>query len=116
MGVYWLALFYSCILLIAVTEKQGLITLLTRRRIFGKLAVIAFGMFLLHQPVRGILYGLLLEENPQKMNTWSELLITLVALLLTIALAYISWIFFEKRIVDWGRRSFRYENADKPRS
>jgi peptidoglycan/LPS O-acetylase OafA/YrhL len=115
-GYTWLALFYSCILLIAVTEKQGPITLLTRRRLFGKLAVMPFGMFLLHQPVRGILYGLLLEEKPHQMHTWSDLLITLIALLLTIALAYISWIFFEKRIVAWGRRSFRYENADEPRS
>lgn len=108
-GYTWFALLYSCVLLIAITEKQGLITFVTRRRFLGGLAVVAFGAYLFHKPVLGSLHGLILGQKPH-METWSDLIVTLGALVLTLALASLSWIFFEKRIVSWGR-SFKYENV-----
>lgn len=115
-GYTWLDLFYSCVLLIAVTEKRGPLTFVTRSRLLGRLAIVAFGMFLLHQPARAFLHGLILGQRPRNnMETWPELTVNLGALLFTIALAYVSWIFFEKRIVAWGR-SFKYEKVGKPRS
>jgi peptidoglycan/LPS O-acetylase OafA/YrhL len=104
-GYTWLPLVYSCILLIAVTEKRGLVTLVTRIRPLGRLAVVAFGVFLLHMPIliffqRLTTVGLLPQAG-------SHYIIPLGALVLTLMLASISWIFFERRIVGWGR-SFKY--------
>jgi peptidoglycan/LPS O-acetylase OafA/YrhL len=101
----WIALLYSCLLLIAVTEKRGLVTLVTRIRPLGRLAVVAFGVFLLHMPIlivfqRLTSVGLLPQVG-------SHYIVPVGALLLTLMLATISWMFFEKRIVRWGR-SFKY--------
>jgi peptidoglycan/LPS O-acetylase OafA/YrhL len=106
-GYTWLALMYSCVLLIAVTEKQGLVTWVTRIRPFGALAVITFGVYLLHMPIgfsfRWLILGLL--QVPQ--TWWSDLVVAFGALLITLTITSISWVFFEKRIVRWGR-SFKY--------
>ena len=109
-GYTWLALLYSCILLIAITEKQGLVTWVTRIRPLGALAAITFGVYLLHMPI-GMSFRWLILRQLQVLQTWRPtLVVTFCALLITLTLASISWIFFEKRIVNWGR-SFKYEDA-----
>lgn len=109
-GFALLGLLYICALLIAVTEKRGLVFFVTRNRILGKIGVIAYGTYLLHLPVRGLIFWLILGKAPfQPPGTWSDYIVVLGALLLTLTLASISWIFFEKRIVNWGR-SFKYKS------
>ncbi len=56
------------------------------------------------------MHGLLFGKEPQLL-TWVDLLVNLGALALTLAIAAASWTFFEKRILDWGRRSFKYKKA-----
>ena len=109
-GYSWLPLVYSCIVLIAVTEKRGLFTLATRVRPLSWLAVLAFGVFLLHMPIL-IMFQRLTSAGllPQ---AGSHYIIPLGAFLLTLMLASISWIFFERRIVGWGR-SFKYGDATR---
>src|ERR671932_2191553 len=109
-GYSWLPLVYSCLVLIAVTEKRGLVTLVTRIRPLSWLAVLAFGVFLLHMPIlivfqRLTSVGLLPQAS-------SHYIILLGAFLLTLMLACISWMFFERRIVAWGR-SFKYGDATR---
>src|ERR687886_165684 len=109
-GYSWLPLVYSCIVLTAVTEKLGLFTLVTRIRPLSWLAVVAFGVFLLHIPIL-IVFQRLTSAGllPQ---AGSHYIIPLGALLLTLVLASISWMFFERRIVGWGR-SFKYGDATR---
>ena len=109
-GYSWLPLVYSCIVLIAVTEKRGLFTLATRVRPLSWLAVLAFGVFLLHMPIL-IMFQRLTSAGllPQ---AGSHYIIPLGAFLLTLMLASISWMFFERRIVAWGR-SFKYGDATR---
>src|ERR671932_1041993 len=109
-GYSWLPLVYSCLVLIAVTEKRGLVTLVTRIRPLSWLAVLAFGVFLLHMPIL-IVFQRLTSDGllPQ---AGSPYIIPLGALLVTLMLACISWMFFERRIVAWGR-SFKYGDATR---
>jgi peptidoglycan/LPS O-acetylase OafA/YrhL len=109
-GYTWLALMYSCVLLIAVTEKRGLVTWVTRIRPLGALAVITFGVYLLHMPIGFSFRWLILGQLQVPETWWSDLIVAFGALLITLTLTSISWIFFEKRIVRWGR-SFRYGDA-----
>jgi peptidoglycan/LPS O-acetylase OafA/YrhL len=111
-GYTWLALLYSCVLLIAVTEKQGLVTLVTRIRPLGALAVVAYGVYLLHMPIGMSFRWLILGQLQVPQTWWSTLVIAFGALLITLTLTSISWIFFERRIVRWGR-SFKYGDAAK---
>ena len=98
-GYTWLVLLYSCVLLIAVTEKQGLVTRVTKIRPLGALAVITFGVHLLHMPI-GMSFRWLILGQLQVLQTWRPILVVaFCALLITLTLASISWIFFEKRIV-----------------
>jgi peptidoglycan/LPS O-acetylase OafA/YrhL len=109
-GYSWLPLVYSCIVLIAVTEKRGLVTLVTRVRPLSWLAVLAFGVFLLHMPI--LIFFQRLTSVGLLPQAGSHYIIPLGALLLTLMLASISWIFFERRIVAWGR-SFKYGDATR---
>ncbi len=111
-GYTWLALLYSCVLLIAVTEKRGLVTLVTRIRPLGALAVVAYGVYLLHMPIGMSFRWLSLGQLQVPQTWWTTLGIAFGALLITLTLTSISWIFFERRIVRWGR-SFKYGDAAK---
>ena len=109
-GYTWLALLYSCILLIAITEKQGLVTWVTRIRPLGALAAITFGVYLLHMPIGMSFRWLILGQLQVPETWWSTLVVAFGALVVTLAVTSISWMFFERRIVNWGR-SFRYGEA-----
>jgi peptidoglycan/LPS O-acetylase OafA/YrhL len=113
-GYLLLGLLFTCILLIAVTEKRGIVSFVTRNRLLGKIGVIAYGVYLLHVPVQGLLVWFLLGEAPfSPVDTTPEVLVTFGALLLTLGIATISWVLFEKRIVSWGR-SFKYDSPVTP--
>ena len=114
-GYTWLALMYSCVLLIAVTEKRGLVTWVTRIRPLGALAVITFGVYLLHMPIGFSFRWLILGQLQLPQTWWSDLVVAFGALLITLTLTSISWIFFERRIVRWGR-SFKYGDATSYKS
>ncbi len=103
-GYTILGLVYLCLLLIAVTEKRGLISFVMRNQLLGKIGIISYGVYLLHLPVHAVVN--LSFNNPAGVS----ITFNIIALLLTILLATISWIFFEKRIVNWGR-SFRYKGV-----
>ena len=102
-----LALFYGCVLLVAVTERRGLLSLAMRLKPLRLLAPIAFGVFLFHVPVLAAVSGLA-EGATARPAAWLDVAMKLSAFAATVALATVSWIFFESRIVAWGR-SFRYE-------
>jgi peptidoglycan/LPS O-acetylase OafA/YrhL len=111
-GYTVLALLYTCAVLVAVTERRGLITLVARNTLLGKIGVISFGVYLLHLPVSGLFWFLLGGETSEGLTRF---LITLGAWLLPFAIATISWVFFERPIVNWGR-SFRYHNMKDKRA
>jgi peptidoglycan/LPS O-acetylase OafA/YrhL len=64
-------------------------------------------VFLFHVPVLAAVGGLA-EGEPTWPEAWLVVAMKLGAFAVTVALATVSWVFFESRIVAWGR-SFRYE-------
>jgi peptidoglycan/LPS O-acetylase OafA/YrhL len=108
-GYTVLSLLFFCTVLMAVTEKRGLISFVTRNKLLREIGVISFGVYLLHRPVSELFWFLLGGETSESLA--ARVLITIGAWLLPFALAYISWVFFERRIVNWGR-SFKYHNPE----
>ena len=109
-GYSVLALLYSCCLLIALTERRGFVTWVVRNPLMVRLGIIAYGVYLFHQGVSGLIHGLLLKQTPQ-IGGWVAAGVTLSALLITLTLAELSWLYFEKPLVVIGH-SFKYRKRN----
>jgi peptidoglycan/LPS O-acetylase OafA/YrhL len=106
LGYSWLALTYLLFLLISITERRGVVTVISRNILLRKLGNISYGVYLLHQAVNYLCHGIILKQSPQ-LKTLTGVLTTLLALLVTLIVAYLSYTFFEKRFLKLGH-SFRY--------
>lgn len=71
------------------------------------LGTVSYGVYLFHQPVTGLFHGLLLDQPP-RIRSWTDAMVTLFAVMTTLALAEASARWFERPIVNAGRRWARY--------
>jgi len=107
-GFTLVSFFYWGLLMIALTEKKGLISTILRLSILRNLGIIAYGVYIFHQGINGLLHGLIRKDIPFHGNIW-DMQITLCAFILTIFIAKISWTYFEKPIVEFGHK-FHYKD------
>ena len=101
-GYTWMALLHSCFLLIVVTQKRSLLHYITSNALLRRLGVISYGVFLLHFGIFGLAHGLILHHDPTIANV-ADGLVTLLALMLTLGLAALSYEWFEKPFMAMGR-------------
>ncbi len=102
-----LAVAYTCLLLLALYAPLSPLAGLSRWVWLRRLGVIAYGTYLIHEGVAGFVFGLVRGRWPGILNA-SDLLLNIVALAITLGLAAASWRWFEKPIVSFGRRRWRY--------
>ena len=112
-GYTWMAVFYVTVLIMGVVEPRGPVSWVCRWAALRKLGIIAYGVYLLHQPMSGLCHGLLDGGEPWITGLRSAG-ITLLALAFTILLALLSYRLFEKPMIDFGHR-FRYAPPDPDR-
>ena len=105
----WMAFLYTAILLLAVTDKSGPVACVMRLGPLRKIGIIAYGVYLIHEPIIGLLHGLILGSDCRLENL-AGALINCLALGATILLAAVSWKFFEKPIIKFGH-AFPYDNS-----
>ena len=110
-GYSWLALFYLCVILCGLLYRQSWFGACLRWAWLGWLGSIAYGVYLFHELVRGVLYGLLSSGQP---GTWSprEFLLSSVALAATLLICRLSWVFFEKPLIQLGHHT-HYEAQER---
>ncbi len=101
LGFSQIALLYTCFLLLALVEQRGPIASFTRNRFLRNLGLVAYGVYLFHQAINGLVHGLVLNQSPQ-FKTELDFFVTLIALSITILLALASWNLFEKKMVTLG--------------
>jgi peptidoglycan/LPS O-acetylase OafA/YrhL len=109
-GYSLLALLYVCLLLIAISEKRGPVSLITRNPVLRWFGLIAYGVYLMHQPINGFCRYLWLPQNGRA-DALAEQAVTVAAFVLTVMLASVSWLFFEKKIIAFGH-TFKYRMPD----
>jgi peptidoglycan/LPS O-acetylase OafA/YrhL len=106
-GLTCLASLYACVLLYALANRRSLLSHCLRWGWLGWLGSIAYGTYLLHEPVRGVLLGLVWSGSPADYSL-RGFFVSLLALAITLMVCWASWIFFEKPLVRLGHRA-RYE-------
>jgi peptidoglycan/LPS O-acetylase OafA/YrhL len=108
-GYTWIALFFVSILIVVVTQ-EGFVSRLFTLRPLMNLGLIAYGLYLFNYPILGLIYGLGGKTWPTLTDAYSVGL-TLIAGILVIVLAKLSWTYFEKPLVDQGHR---YKYLSRP--
>jgi len=101
-GFSWLALGYTLIVLAAAGQAPGLKVL--RGGPLPALGRVSYTTYLLHLPLLRIVHFSLRGDFPSVTGGTAQA-VTVLALALTLALAALSWRFFEGPIVRWGHRS-----------
>lgn len=97
-GYTLIGLFYLSLLLIAISSSKNLISKIFRFRGLTFLGILAYGLYLLHQPILGMMHGAIRADNPY-INGRMSLLVTCLSFVVLLFVSYMSWIFFEKPLV-----------------
>ncbi len=105
---FWLAALYSTLILIAFVGNEPLLGRILDSRVLVWLGRLSYGIYMFHQVVSGLLHGSLRHGEPQ-IRTLSDAGITFTSLCITLALAILSYRFFESPLIRFGHR-FQYQS------
>jgi peptidoglycan/LPS O-acetylase OafA/YrhL len=111
-GYTWIALTYACVLLVAWRGGSGVVARVLRLGWLRRLGAISFGVYVVHQAVSGVGFALVLHRPPSLARA-SDLLVTLGALVVTLVVAKLSYVFAERPILTAAHRAFVYDVASR---
>jgi peptidoglycan/LPS O-acetylase OafA/YrhL len=103
LGLFLLALLCCEILLTALYSSRRWIKAFFCNRWLRKLGTVSYCTYLIHMPVVFLCHALLRQQDPQ-IDTLPGLMTTVLAIVVTLSLAMVSWHFFESKCVAWGRK------------
>jgi peptidoglycan/LPS O-acetylase OafA/YrhL len=115
-GYTWLALFYVCVLLFALAQPNSLLSRSLRVKWLGWLGSIAYGTYLIHEMIDGMIFGIVWRHDPNITGGYT-LLTSLFALFITLVIARLSWRYFENPLIRVGHRSgykFEVPRTERP--
>jgi peptidoglycan/LPS O-acetylase OafA/YrhL len=111
-GFTWIALFYASLLLLAITDKAGVLARFMRNPLLRHFAMISYCVYLIHTQVRTSINYLLFNKGHLPENISTACLAIVLGLSVTWLLAMLSWKYLEKPIIEWGH-TFRYRNDEQ---
>jgi peptidoglycan/LPS O-acetylase OafA/YrhL len=100
---------YTVVVIFTVLESGGYSVFILRTPILRFLGLISYGLYLFHQPVAGILHGILLDSRPT-LNTGASWIVTLLSFGISVLMAATSYFLIERYFLRLGRSQF-YENS-----
>jgi|694.fasta_scaffold76615_2 peptidoglycan/LPS O-acetylase OafA/YrhL len=103
---FWLASLYSTFVLIAFIGSEPFLGRILSSPVLVWFGQRSYGIYMFHQAVSGIFHGAFRHSEPQ-IRTLSDAGITLGSLCVTLALATLSYRFFESPLLRFGHR-FQY--------
>jgi peptidoglycan/LPS O-acetylase OafA/YrhL len=114
LGFTCVALFYASLLMIAMVSPGGLLARAFRARWLMWLGTIAYALCLFHEIILDAVFRLVLHHTPMMTNEF-DALTALLALVVALSLAQLSWKYFESKLVKIGHR-FAYGSRATTRS
>ena len=112
-GYSAVALWYVIVLLLVVTHTDGILARVFRMAWLTAVGTLAYALYLFHEPVKYALSMTLIGGTP-RLSTWSEAGVRVLAFAATLAVARVSWLYFEKPLIQRGHR-LRYWPAFEDR-
>ncbi len=106
-GFSVLALFFACVLLIAIIDRTTPVARFLRNPLLRHFGLLAYGIYLIHSVIRAVLLNCILGSPSPANGILAQNIVSIGAFLVTWLVALLSWRFFEGPIVRWGH-SFRY--------
>jgi peptidoglycan/LPS O-acetylase OafA/YrhL len=106
-GYSWLALFYTCVLLGAVTQSSTVVHRGLCNSVLMRLGTIAYCTYLIHRPLIWAGRHFLFLRYPHSPNV-AMILGGIIGLTATLILAALSWKYFEKPLLQRGHK-YQYE-------
>ena len=107
LGVFqfsWYAVLFALFVLVALLYRGSRVTAVLRSRFLCFWGSIAYGFYMVHQAVSGLLHGWLREGAAPALTDSRAVGVTVLALLVSILLASISLRTFERFFLDLGKR------------
>jgi len=111
-GYTWLAAFYACLLVTALSQNETWVARVLRWRPLRRLGVVSYCVYIIHLAANHFMHEVVLHAAPQIYNL-NGVAVTLLALGLTLGVASISWVYFEKPVIRRGHR-YKYWSEGKP--
>jgi peptidoglycan/LPS O-acetylase OafA/YrhL len=113
-GYTWIALFFACLLVVTLTQQGSWIARVMRTPMLRWLGTISYCVYILHYAFNLLMHRLILHGSPEIFDA-QGVLVSVLALTLTIAVASLSWRYFERPLIERGHK-YSYWPAGKAAS
>ncbi len=110
-GYTWMALFYTCLLVLTLTQEGSWIAQAMRFPMLRRLGTISYCVYILHYAFNLLMHRLILHGSPEIFDA-QGVGVTVLALTLTIGVASFSWRYFERPLIERGH-TYLYWHAGK---
>lgn len=100
-GYSWFALLYACLLLMALSQTNTWLAATLRSKSLRWLGTISYCVYIIHLTVLLLTHQLILHRGPE-FYSLPGAAVTALAAILTLALAALSWRYFEKPLIRRG--------------
>jgi len=97
----WIAFFYASIILFVLINKDKKIINIIDNKLLGFIGKISFGIYIYHQLIIHIIFQFMRNTKPV-LNNYNDLILILTAFLFTVLISFISYTFFERKIINIG--------------
>jgi peptidoglycan/LPS O-acetylase OafA/YrhL len=101
LGYGWMSLFYSTILMLALTGPESFLSRTMRRPRLASLGEIGYSVYLFHLGIY-CLCMTLITGHGWVLRNWKDFGVSLFAVAITFGIAKLTWKYFERPILRWG--------------
>ena len=97
----YFAIFYALLIVVLTIDTNSWLKRFLENKLLQKIGIISYGVYLYHMLIIGLCHYFILHTHPQIIST-AGIFVTILSLIISFIVATLSYLFFEKRIIDFG--------------